>query len=146
MHHSSSRIPFFSKWKHYLLCKSEIQVSSWTLPSPCLPPSPIDLECLETICLPQYHCHHPSPSHHFLSLGILYLSSYWFSFFYFTYLFTLSKEMLSEGKADISFPHSYPPTHTSKDIKIEILNTTSRALNDTVLHIFPDSSCTILVT
>ena len=113
----------------------------------------------ETIHLPQYRCHHASPSHYFLSPEMLYLVFSWFSFFSlsflliekinednFIYLFISSKEMFSEGKVDTIFAYTCPPTDTSKDVKIQILNTTSRTPTRRVLHDFPGSFCTIWVT
>ena len=103
--------------------------------------------------------HRPSPGHYFLSPEMLYLVFNWFSFFSLSflliekinednliYLFISSKGMFSEGKVDTIFAYTCPPTDTSKDVKIQILNTTSRTLTKRVLHVFPDSFCTIWVT
>ena len=44
--------------------------------------------------------------------------------------------MFSEGKVDTIFAYTCPPTDTSKDVKIQILNTTSRTLTKRVLCVF----------
>lgn len=56
--------------------------------------------------------------------------------------FISSKEMFSEGKVDTIFAYTCPPTDTSKDVKIQILNTTFRTL--TKESYVSSSFCTIL--
>lgn len=67
-------------------------------------------------------------------------------FFCFTLSFHSIERDIFRRQSGYQFSLYLPPTHKSKDMKIQILNLTPKALSDRVLPLFPDSSCTIFLT